>query len=154
MIPVLAIGLMLSITTPSLPAPPAITMSKSAPEMSAPVLLYNGKYALPGQREFTLCVLKRESNNHWFSTNRSGGYAGGFQFSYALTKGASWMIEPELITMFGKTTGHDIAVTLRKTPMQKWGPFYQHMAFATVLNWNGKNSGARHWAGGRWTCTP
>jgi hypothetical protein len=154
MIPVLAIGLMLSVATPSLPSPPAVTTSKTAPEMSAPVLLYHGKYALPNQKEFTLCVLKRESNNHWFSTNRSGGYAGGFQFSYALTKGSTWMIEPELKTMFGNKAGHDIAVTLRKTPMQKWGPFYQHMAFATVLNWSKPNSGARHWAGGRWTCTP
>lgn len=132
--------------------PPPITAPASAPVMSGAKLPYRGKYWRPSQRTFTLCVLKRESNNHWFSTNRAGGYFGGFQFNRALTRGASWMLVAELQDLFGKARGKRIADELRHTPMHKWHPWYQHAAFATVLNWEHNWSGKSHWAGGRWEC--
>lgn len=151
----IALSIALSITpaTTNL-TPPALTTAAESPVMSKSHLPYTGKYVYTHQQEYTLCVLKRESNNHWFSTNRSGGYAGGFQFSYALTKGATWMMAPELKTIFGKKTGKELSIKLRAIPMQKWSPFYQHMAFSTVLNWNGPYSGKHHWAGGRFACLP
>lgn len=154
MIPALALSIALSFTPTTTHTPPPVTMPATAPAMSSAVLPYKGKFALKGQRKYTLCILKRESNNHWFSTNRSGGYSGGFQFSYPLTRGATWMMTPELSSMFGKKTGRSIVKALRSTPMNKWSPFYQQMAFATVLNWDHPYSGAHHWAGGRFTCTP
>lgn len=155
MIPALALSIALSVS-PAMPAstPPPVTAPASSAVMNTAHLPYSGKYALKGQRKYTLCILKRESNNHWFSTNRSGGYAGGFQFSYALARGATWMITPELKAMFGSTTGRAIAAKLRSLPMQRWSPYYQHMAFATVLNWEDTYSGAQHWAGGRFACNP
>ena len=149
----LSIALVASPATVS-QVPPPITQPASAKVMNTAHLPYSGKYAMSSQKNYTLCVLRRESNNHWHSTNRSGGYAGGFQFSYALTRGSTWMIAPELKAMYGKQQGRIISAALRDTPMNKWSPFYQHMAFATVLNWQRPNSGAHHWAGGRFTCTP
>jgi mannose/fructose/N-acetylgalactosamine-specific phosphotransferase system component IID len=120
--------------------------------MTGSKLPYRGWFWRPKQRAFTLCVLERESNNHWFSTNRSAGYFGGFQFNKALKRGATYMITPELQALFGMKKGKQVARMLRATPMHKWHPWYQHAAFATVLNWEADYSGKQHWAGGRWTC--
>lgn len=147
------VAALLTTITPFADASPELTAPASAPEMTGPHLPYQGKYRITAQDAFTRCVLKRESNFHWFSTNRSGGYFGGFQFSQRLTVGASWMMQPELKATFGKTTGLRIARTLRTTPMHKWRPYWQHMAFATVLNWQEPGSGRHHWAGGRFTCS-
>lgn len=140
-------------TGPSRPhEPPPLTVSKTSSIMVGPKLPYRGKYWRPSQRKFTLCVLSRESNNNWFSTNRAAGYFGGFQFSKPLTRGATYMITTELQQLFGKKRGKQIAKRLRGIEMQKWHPWYQHVAFATVLNWEHDWSGKSHWHGGRWSC--
>jgi len=131
---------------------PALTAPATAAVMTGPHLPYAGKYRVKGQDKWTLCIQRRESNHHWFSTNRRGGYAGAFQFNDALKRGAAWMMLPELTTMFGKHKANTISYRLRVTPMNKWRPYWQHMAFATVLNWEHPASGAKHWAGGRFTC--
>jgi|688.fasta_scaffold426084_2 hypothetical protein len=142
---------------PSAPLPVASTpdtsVAASSPLMTGLKAPYRGRYWRPSQRTFTLCVLRRESNGHWFSTNKSGGYRGAFQFNDALARGSTWMITPELQHLFGKKTGREIAARLRATPMNRWAPFYQHMAFATVLNWERDERGAKHWAGGRFACS-
>ena len=131
---------------------PPVVQHRSSEVMTGPKLPYRGKYWRSHQRKVTLCILKRESNNHWFSTNRANGYFGGFQFSKPLAHGATWMMLPELKQLFGKREGRRIAEKLRTHEMHKWSPFYQHMAFATVYNWQGTAAGRDHWAGGRWSC--
>jgi hypothetical protein len=131
---------------------PTLTATKTHEVMTGAKAPYRGKFWRKHQREYTLCVLKRESNNNWHSTARAAGYFGAFQFSKPLTNGATYMMTGELRVMYGDRMGRDIAAKLRATEMHKWLPFFQHMAFATVLNWESNGSGASHWAGGRWRC--
>jgi hypothetical protein len=150
---VLSASLILTPTPTEAPPLPVLTASRGDAVMTGAKAPYRGKYWRKHQRQYTLCVLRRESNNHWYSTNRSGGYFGGFQFSQALTWGATYMMTPELQRLYGKRVGKQIAANLRMTEMHKWLPFFQHMAFATVLNWEHSGSGKSHWAGGRWGCS-
>jgi hypothetical protein len=116
------------------------------------MLPYRGKYWREKQKKYTMCVLRRESNGNWFSTNRGNGYFGGFQFSKPLTRGATWMMLPELQHMFGKKNAKALFTELQHIEMHQWSPFYQHMAFATVLNWGHDWRGKFHWKGGRSVC--
>lgn len=127
-------------------AMPQLTAKATAPIMHGQATPYKGKYWIKGQKKYTLCVLHYESRSNWFSTARADGYFGGFKFTKALTSGATWMMTKELRVMFGDAKGRKVAKELRATEMQKWLPFYQHMAFATVLNWEGAGSGQSHWA--------
>ena len=142
---------------PSAPSPvvptPDTSVAASSPLMTGLKTPYRGRYWRPSQRRYTLCVLRRESNANWFSTNSAGGYRGAFQFNDALAHGATWMITPELRQIFGSKAGREIAARLRATPVNRWAPWYQHMAFATVLNWERDGRGAKHWAGGRFACS-
>jgi len=131
---------------------PQLTAPATAPIMQGPATPYKGKYWIKGQRKYTLCVLHYESRSNWFSTARADGYFGGFKFTKALTSGATWMMTPELRVMFGDVRGRKVAKELRATEMHKWLPFYQHMAFATVLNWEHAGSGQSHWAAQRKRC--
>jgi hypothetical protein len=131
---------------------PTLTASKTHEVMTGAKAPYRGKFWRKHQRQYTLCVLKRESNNNWHSTARAAGYFGAFQFSKPLTNGATYMMTGELRSMYGDRMGREIAAKLRATEMHKWLPFFQHMAFATVLNWDYPASGKSHWAGGRWRC--
>ena len=132
--------------------PPPLTMRAEHPDMTGPSFPYEGKYFRDTQKRYTKCILYMESRYHYYSTARAAGYFGGFQFSKPLTRGATWMITPELKDMFGKFDGREIAETLRGIEMHKWHPFYQHMAFFTVLNWKGDASGAKHWSFGSGGC--
>lgn len=133
--------------------PPPVTVHKSSHIMAGVKLPYRGKYWRARQADYTICQLRKESNANWFSTNRSEGHFGGFQFSPELARGATWMMTPELKQLFGKDRGKRIAARLRSTEMHKWHPWYQHAAFATVLNWEHDYSGKSHWKGGRWSCS-
>lgn len=133
-------------------AMPQLTAHATAPIMQGQATPYKGKYWVKAQKKYTLCVLRYESNSNWFSTARADGYFGGFKFTKALTHGATWMMTKELRVMFGDVKGRKVARELRATEMQKWLPFYQHMAFATVLNWEGAGSGQSHWAAQRNRC--
>ena len=133
-------------------AMPQLTAHATAPIMQGQATPYKGKYWVKAQKKYTLCVLHYESRSNWFSTARADGYFGGFKFTKALTSGATWMMTKELREMFGDAKGRKVARELRATEMQKWLPFYQHMAFATVLNWEGAGSGQSHWAAQRKRC--
>ena len=150
---VLSASLILTPTPTEAPPLPVLTASRGDAVMTGAKAPYRGKYWRKSQKTYTLCVLRRESNNHWFSTARAAGYFGGFQFSQALTRGATYMMTDELQRMYGKRVGKQIAANLRMTEMHKLLPFFQHMAFATVLNWESNGSGSSHWAGGRWRCS-
>ena len=131
---------------------PQLTAPATAPVMQGQTTPYKGKYWIKSQKKYTLCVLHYESRSNWFSTARADGYFGGFKFTKALTQGATWMMTKELRDIFGDVKGRKVARELRATEMHKWLPFYQHMAFATVLNWEGAGSGQSHWAAQRKRC--
>lgn len=145
--------------TPPRPQPPSTLPALFAdrpvskdPRMTGEQLPYRGKFWRASQAAWTRCVLRRETNLHWHSTDRANGYFGAFQFSQPLTVGATWMMTPELKAMYGPKIGRQIARALRATEMHRWLPYWQHMALLTVLNWTHPYSGASHWAGGRWHC--
>lgn len=149
---VLTASLLLTGVPSETPPVPTLTASKKQPFMTGPQTPYRGKFWLKDQRDYTLCVLRYESNSNWFSTARAAGYFGGFKFSKPLTYGVTWMMTRELRDIYGDRTGRTIAQRLRATEMHKWRPFYQHMAFATVLNWEYAGSGQSHWAAQRNRC--
>lgn len=133
--------------------PPAIVRTLDHPSMSGVrPSEYTGRKYKKSQEKFRKCVLRRESNGHYFSTNRDGGYFGGYQMRRALAVGAAWMMRDELRDMFGVTVGTEISRKLRVTEPHKWARFYQDMAFYVVLNAEGTGSGAKHWRGGRFSC--
>ena len=151
----LAVALIIAPAPTEPPAQPQqieLFATKHDPRMTGTRLPYRGKFWRQHQAELTRCVLLRETNAHWFSTNRSAGYFGAFQFTSALAVGASWMMRDELRQMYGFKVGTLVSRQLRATEMHRWLPFYQQMAFATVLNWEGDESGLSHWHGGRWNC--
>lgn len=131
---------------------PQLTAPATAPVMQGQKTPYHGKYWIKAQKKYTLCVLYYESRSNWFSTTRAAGYFGAFQFNKPLTHGVTWMMTPELRAMYGDDNGRKVAKKLRATEMHKWLPLFQHMAFATVLNWEGAGSGQSHWAAQRNRC--
>jgi len=141
----------------SKPVMPDLFAKKSEPIMTGKQYTYRGKFYRAFQMDTVDCWLRRETNRHWFSTNRDKQtkelkYAGGFQFSPELASGATWMMQPELIEMFGETIGLRIARTLRAHEMQHWLPYFQLMALFTVVNWGRDGAGTKHFAGGRFSC--
>ena len=133
--------------------PPAIVRTLDHPSMAGiKPSQYTGRKFKQAQENFRKCVLRRESNGHYFSTNRDGGYFGGYQMRRALSIGAAWMMRDELREMFGTKTGTEVSRRLRNVEPHRWSRFYQDMAFYTVLNAEGTGSGARHWRGGRFFC--
>ena len=113
---------------------------------------YTGDFYNPTYESKRKCIVQRESNGHYFSTNRAGGYFGAYQMTSALAVGAGWMMRGELREMYGFKVGTEIARELRATPAHKWHRFYQDMAFWTIANWNGDGTGLKHWRGGRFHC--
>lgn len=136
---------------PSAP-PPVVTYKTDAVQTGVEASAYKGKYFRKSQEPKRKCIVRRESNGHYFSTNRSGGYFGAYQMTKALAVGAGWMMREELRAMYGFTVGTEIARKLRRTEAHKWNRFYQDMAWFTIANWNGTGSGLKHWRGGRFHC--
>jgi hypothetical protein len=121
--------------------------------VAAAALFAGPTYVIPpDQAAYVHCVAERESHSNPKSTNRAHGYFGMFQFSDALSDGAAWMMIPWLSTWHPHP--RQFAAQLRATEMHKWPANLQIAAMLTVLNARGKWSGAHHWAGGRYTCTP
>lgn len=104
--------------------------------------LYTGKWFMPGKEGVRKCILDRESNFNYRSTN--GTYHGAYQMSAALARGATWMMQGEVRREMG-AEGVEIVKALRKLTPNKWNRYWQDRAFWTVWR-NG--SGARHWHGG------
>lgn len=104
--------------------------------------LYTGKWFMPGKEDVRRCILDRESNFNYLSSN--GTYHGAYQMSSALARGATWMMQGEVRREMGNE-GVAIVQALRKVSPNKWNRYWQDRAFWTVWR-NG--SGARHWHGG------
>jgi hypothetical protein len=114
--------------------------------------LYQGKYFRKAVETKRLCIVKRESEGHYFSVNPTGSYRGAYQVSAALAKGATWMMLPEHERLMGAAAAQDTMATLRATPFNAWPRYWQDALFSTVANWGHTGAGLKHWAGGRWHC--
>lgn len=141
----------LTVTGPTAPPPPAVS-THAAIQTGVQDSHYTGKFYRKSQERKRKCIVRRESNGHYFSTNRANGYFGAYQMNKALAVGAGWMMRTELRKMYGMKQGTQIARKLRATEPHKWHRFYQDMAFYTLANWNGEGSGLKHWHGGRFSC--
>jgi hypothetical protein len=114
--------------------------------------LYRGKYFRTSIESRRLCIVKRESEGHYFSVNHSGRYRGAYQVSKALAKGATWMMLPEHEKLMGAPAAQATMAKLRATPFNAWPRYWQDALFSTVANWGHTGAGLKHWAGGRWHC--
>ena len=122
---------------------------------------YRGKFYNADQEPYRKCVGFREASFGY--TARGGGnldgvpggdYGGTYQMSPALQRGVTWMLYKELKQEVGKKEAKRLTRILRSIPAEKWNRYWQDAAFYTILNWKHKASGAHHWAGGRWSCSP
>jgi len=113
--------------------------------------LYRGRYYRPSVEAKRRCIVRRESNGHYFSISRRG-YRGAYQLSPALARGVTWMMLPEHRRLLGEDVARQVLADLRKTPANRWPRYWQDAAFSTVHNWEHTGSGASHWRGGRWHC--
>lgn len=114
--------------------------------------LYRGKYFEPTLEERRRCIVERESSGHYDVVSPGGGYFGAYQMSPELGVGATWMMLDEHKKLLGTETAKQVLAELREQPVHTWPRYWQDAAFSTVHNWEGKGSGAAHWAGGRWSC--
>lgn len=114
--------------------------------------LYRGRYYTATSESKRLCIVRRESEGHYDVVSRGGTYRGAYQVSAALARGASWMLMREHRGLMGRANAKRVLSELRHTPMNRWPRYWQDAAFHTIINWDGRLSGASHWAGGRWHC--
>lgn len=113
--------------------------------------VYEGAKYDPEHEGTRQCIAARESEGVR-NLNSTNGYFGPYQMTDALVDGGVWMSMPELRKMFGKQRAVMLREWLHKTPMNKWNdPWLQDMVFWTVYD---HGRGAKHWAGGRWSCPP
>lgn len=113
--------------------------------------LYRGKFYRAQLEDKRRCIVKRESNGHYFSISHNG-YRGAYQMSAALARGVTWMMLPEHRQILGDEVARDLMADLRETPANRWPRYWQDAAFSTIHNWEHTGSGASHWYGGRWHC--
>jgi hypothetical protein len=114
--------------------------------------LYRGKYYRKAIESRRLCIVKRESEGHYYSVNHTGSYRGAYQVSAALAEGATWMMLPEHQRLMGVALAQATMAQLRATKFNAWPRYWQDALFSTVANWKHTGSGLKHWAGGRWHC--
>lgn len=110
--------------------------------------LYQGKWYMPAKEDRRRCITKREAHHNYGAVSAGGLYRGAYQFSNALARGATWMMQPEVRKEMGEA-GVDLVQELRKTPMNQWNRYWQDRAFWTI--W-AKGRGSNHWHGGSRGC--
>lgn len=96
------------------------------------------------QRAFRACVKHRESRGRYDAQNRVSSAQGAYQFldnkwRHGLAHMVTAAVRGEGVSRPG------LKKHLRATPIKKWEPVYQDVAFAAVLNARGPWSGAKHW---------
>ena len=103
----------------------------------------------PAQMEYRECVAQRESGGSYtaLNTTEPSSASGRYQFldgkwRHGLAHMVADAIRDEGIPW---SKAKKIRTELRATPIRKWKPIYQDIAFATVLNARGPWSGAHHW---------
>lgn len=108
--------------------------------------VYRGKYYNPSQEGWRKCVQKRESTFRYGAKNRSSSASGAYQFlDSQWREPLAHMVYPELKKMYGNSVAKDIKKKLFANPISTWSRSIQDQAFFTVLNYNGKWSGKKHW---------
>lgn len=113
--------------------------------------LYRGTFYRSSVEAKRRCIVRRESNGHYFSVSRNG-YRGAYQLSAALARGVTWMMLPEHRELLGDEVARQVLADLRRIPANRWPRYWQDAAFSTIHNWEHTGSGASHWRGGRWHC--
>lgn len=156
MIETVLLAAALSMTPREMPAtPPPVAVAKSDPNQTGrQPSAYRGEFYDPTMEPYRQCVAQREGRHQYWVTGSNGLYESTYQMTDALVAGAAWMMAPELRDTFGDEEGKRIRDELLETPGRKWNRFYMDMAFWTVVNWEGRASGAGHWRGGRFSCHP
>jgi hypothetical protein len=134
------------------PTPPPLTAveRETGPEPSA----YTGKYFNPADESYRLCVGQREGRHQYWGTGSNGRYQGTYQMTRELVRGAVWMAEKEWRQLYGARKAREMRRILHDTPPSRYSREIWDQLFYTVLNWEGRHSGAHHWAGGRYSCQP
>ena len=97
--------------------------------------LYRGKYYRKAIESRRLCIVKRESEGHYYSVNHTGSYRGAYQVSAALAEGATWMMLPEHQRLMGVALAQATMAQLRATKFNAWPRYWQDALFSTVANW-------------------
>jgi hypothetical protein len=150
---VLATALLLAPASMPVDPPPPTALVSAASQNGLQPSAYTGRKYRAKFEQFRRCVGQREGRFQYFVTGANGFYESTYQMTDALVRGAAWEMRPELVAMWGKR-GAAIFHVLLDAPGHRWSRFYMDMAFWTILNARGDLSGARHWAGGRFSCTP
>jgi hypothetical protein len=109
--------------------------------------LYRGKYYYPDQEGWRQCVMWRESNYRYnlIGAGYNHPYHGAYQFHNVNWRGG-------LIVMMAKESKetkdglNGPARKLKHKNINEWNRYWQDRALFTALNYNGKYSGAHHWA--------
>jgi hypothetical protein len=137
---------------PIQPTPPPLlaVVQETGPEPSA----YRGKFFNQADEAYRLCVGQREGRHQYWGTGSNGFYLGSYQMTHELARGAVWMMAKEWRKLYGKEQAREMRETLHETKPTKWSREIWDQAFYTILNWEGRHSGAHHWAGGRYGCQP
>ncbi|MFM8893851.1 MAG: hypothetical protein ACKOE2_00410, partial [Actinomycetales bacterium] len=76
--------------------------------------MYRGRFYRPGLEDKRICIVRRESNGHYFSISHNG-YRGAYQMSAALARGVTWMMLPEHRELLGDQVAVDLLAQLRQT---------------------------------------
>jgi hypothetical protein len=150
---VLVTALMLApASMPVEPPPPTASVTDPGQRGLRPSAYQGSKYR-ERDEQYRRCVGQREGRFQYFVTGSNGFYESTYQMTDALVRGAAWEMRAELIDTWGRDGWRTFRVLL-VTPGHRWSRFYMDMAFWTILNARGERSGARHWAGGRFSCSP
>lgn len=125
--------------------------SRAAKMRGALPSLYRGDFFNADQEDYRHCVAEREGT-HTYMLRGGGGdnYYGTYQFHKDFQWGVPYMMAKE--SAKNRDGLWKEAMALRYKPINRWNRYWQDRAFYTVLNWDAKWSGKKHWAGGRWHC--
>lgn len=133
-------------------APLPIPLFGSVPGPAASY--YQGRYFYAGDESYRACIADREGRWNYAGTGAGGKYQGTYQMTKALVRGAVWMASKEWAHLYGAKTAKAMRVQLHNADPRTYSREVWDQLFWTVLNWDGPRSGAHHWAGGRFRCTP
>lgn len=103
---------------------------------------YRGKYFHKGDESLRKCIGTRESH---FQYMLSGGGAYQFMSYDRWPISLSWMVKKEVRKQYGKRLANKMQKILSKHEVNQWSRYWQDAAFYTVLNYNGRHSGIKHW---------
>jgi hypothetical protein len=130
------------------PTPPTLTAISW--EIGFEASAYQGDYFNKSQEGYRECVAYREARHNYKADSY---HVGTYQFTDALARGAVWMMAKEWAKKYGKATAKAMRVKLHTIAPHKWSREIWDQAFYTVLNWQGKASGEKHWAVQRGFCS-